>query len=656
MATKYCDHGLYGAYSAAPTWGQAQDGDGTGIGAATPSTAEIVFTGVPSSGSIFILGVAVAPTWATSADNCANLLATAINALTTTAVGPASFTTKSQVRNHVYARGPANGAPAGTCQIMTRQGSASHAGLVAFTHTLNNVSSAATVNFSGGTGGAWGWLFNPSATIWASAVAIGGYGLLAAALPYTGSLSNGDVVKVRSNKTITLNASTSTTWVMSTMGSAASPVRFDIDDGTVWPADGSTPVLTVAQVVTNNNGMNWQHSTTTFAHINCKQYASGQRNLVLQSSGNGPTTPTIVVQVGCGVRFDNIDLVCPGTPTASPGPQASASAQFATVNSRLSTSGAYGIVKNARIVQPGQAPGTSSSGPFVQGQNMSARVEFIECEVVLTAPQTAWNYAVSFFFGGSPNRLTFDSCKFTGFVSGSRLVSTGLSISSAEQAAIFKNCDLGGITLLGPNFLGNAAGELDAGTRGLFISSQYGNREFVIDRPGRMYSEWVAAKGRPTLNGKLHDGTTPWSIFAVPSTTAANIGKLSPVDMPRIGKAIPANADLTEGVRTLTLNFLLESNLSWTKQDISILLDYQQADGSPRTVDTYDPDAGALTTTTEAWSATSWNGQTWLKRAFSVTTPTAVKAGTEIGIYVRFHTSVSNDTYGVIIDPEVIVA
>ncbi len=184
------------------TWGECQDGDGTAKTAATPSTAEIVFTGVPSSGSIYVLGVVVTATWATSADNCANLLATAINALTTTAVGPASFTTRSQVRNHLYARGPANGAPAGTCQVMTRQGSADHAGLICFTHTLNNVSSAGTVNFSGGTGGAWGWLMNHASTIWPSAIAQDQYGLWASAFSYTGSVSGGDVVKVRSGKTI----------------------------------------------------------------------------------------------------------------------------------------------------------------------------------------------------------------------------------------------------------------------------------------------------------------------------------------------------------------------------------------------------------------------------------------------------------------------
>lgn len=210
--------------------------------------------------------------------------------------------------------------------------------------------------------------------------------------------------------------------------------------------------------------------------------------------------------------------------------------------------------------------------------------------------------------------------------------------------------------MLGPTYMGLGSGVLNVGMMGFYSSSQYGNREFVIDRAGKLYVEWVAAKGRPTLNAKLHDGVTPWSIYATTTATAANIGRHSPAELPRIGKAIPAGYLLAEAVRTFRLNFLLESNLSWTKQDISLLIDYIGTDDVPRTLDTYDATAGALSTdATSEWSATTWNGQTWNPKYFSVTTPVAVKAGTEVGIYVRIHTTCSADTRGVIIDPEVVI-
>lgn len=177
-----------------------------------------------------------------------------------------------------------------------------------------------------------------------------------------------------------------------------------------------------------------------------------------------------------------------------------------------------------------------------------------------------------------------------------------------------------------------------------------------MDRHGKFYVEWVQAKGRPTLTAKLHDGVTPWSIYATTTANASNIGRHTPVELPRIGKVIPTNELLTEAARTFRLNFLLESNLTWTKQDISLLIDYIGTDDVPRTLDTYDADAAALSTdATSEWSATTWNGQTWNPKYFSVTTPVSVKAGTEVGVYVRIHTTCSADTRGAIIDPEVVI-
>jgi len=641
-----------GSPEAVPVWGSAQDGDGTASTAGTPSTASIVFTGAPTTGSIAVCGVTLSPTWGASATTAADALAAAINASTTTITGPATFTTLSQLRNHLYARGPSTGAAAGTCEIMTRQ-AAAHTG-TAITHTLNNVSSSGTIAFSGGTGGCWGYLFNPVVTAWKSGVAVGGYGIWAAAVPYCGSMAAGDIVKVRSGKTITLATNSNVTWTTAAMGSAGSPVRFDIDDSSVW-SDGSSPVLKITEAHTSNSTKTWASLVATFAHINAKQYSSGQRNLVLEATGYGPTTITTSVQYGSPMRFDNIDLYCPGTPTASPGPQSSCAAQFAAANV-TSTAGVSSVMKNCRIVHPGQVPSAGSYGVIYQGSNVATRGDFVNCEFLLTAASSAWAHTTSPNTGSGSQRVLLDSCVFTGFVSGSRLISTGVGAPSIGQALFARNCSFGGITVLGPTYMSLGAGFLEVGTAGVLIASQYGYREFVIDHPGKMYIEWVQAKGRPTLNARLHDGTTAWSIFATTTAATANIGKHSTADLPRIGKAVPANADLTEGVRTFRLNFLLESNLTWTKQDISILVDYIGTDDVPRTMDTYDPDAAALSTDgTSSWSSTSWNGQTWNPKYFSVTTPVSVKAGTEVGIYVRIHTTCSADTRGAIIDPEIVI-
>lgn len=650
MAIKYCDHGAYGAYAAIPTWGAAQDGDGTAIGVGTPSTASVVFTGIPSSGSIFILGVVVTATWATSADNCANLLATAINALTTTAVGPASLTIKSQVRNHVYARGPANGAPAGTCQIMTRQASASHAGLVAFTHTLNNVSSAATVNFAGGTGGCWGYLFNHAATIWPQAVAIAGYGVWAAAMPYAGALLAGDIVKVRSNKTVALGNNPTMTTAPAAMGTLSNPIRFDIDNGTEWPADGATPVLQFNCTASAGGGYGFTFGSATsissFLHIKGVTYPSGNKNLVFSASTTGAQINIAYQNVSLNMpaRFENVEWQALGTPATT--------SSTVTATGLNNSSNAYQSASfvNCRFVWPGQSTAIINMG----NGGYSYRADFYGCEFVATAMVTAATFCIT-LFNNNTHRLLLDSCKFTGFVTGSRLFAAS-STTTGNNTAILRNCALGNVNTLGPNTLTSASGEMEAGERGVFITSQYGYHEFVYERAGRVYVEWVYAKQRPTLNATLHDGLTPWSIYAVPTTVAAQIGKHAPVEIPIICKQIPANADLVQGARTLTLNFLLESTVTWTKRDISVVLTYSNTDGTVAIFDTYDPDASALDASTASWSALAWGGLSWNRKQFQVTTPTAVLPSSQIGVVVRFHTAATADTTGVIIDPEVLVA
>ena len=155
MTNYYVQHGLYGAYSSAPSWGVAQDGDGLAMGAATPAVASLVINAVAAVGNtIAFMGLTltavasgasglnfnVGATVGAQADN----LATCINALTSL-VSAATSPQTPQARNLLYARGPTLGAPAGTLQIMTRAGSA-----------LLNQASNAAVNIT-----ATGWSARP---------------------------------------------------------------------------------------------------------------------------------------------------------------------------------------------------------------------------------------------------------------------------------------------------------------------------------------------------------------------------------------------------------------------------------------------------------------------------------------------------------------
>ena len=142
MANRWCDHGAYypNTNNTPTTFGLPQEGDGLARAASTAAgTASVIFSAVPAGGSpnITVCGVSFTAalssvTGAASADLSANALAGLING-STTAVGGSinsvsSATTVSgslpKLQNLVYARGPSAGAPAGTCQIMMRVGSA----------------------------------------------------------------------------------------------------------------------------------------------------------------------------------------------------------------------------------------------------------------------------------------------------------------------------------------------------------------------------------------------------------------------------------------------------------------------------------------------------------------------------------------------------
>ena len=652
-----------------PAWGVPQDGDGTAKTASTASaTASWTLNAATAAAgaTISVMGAVLtcvasgatnnqfnAGTGTTLIDNIVTAINRAGNTVTVAAQADGWATPK--VQDAVFARRTGN-----NLEVMTRAGSATYNGLTAMTHTGLTGTVPANPTWSGGSGGCWGYVFNHRATIWPSAVAVGAYGIWATNRPHAGVMNGGDVVKARANKTLTFANNSNVTWTMAAMGTAAAPVRFDIDDGTEWPADGSTPVFKVAGVFTSNSGLTWSHSSTTYAHIKGVKYSSGQRNLVMQAEGNGPSLPVLTLGFGGPLRFDYVDLYCPGTPTASPGPIASCMAQFKSTTSPVG-GGVGTTFYGCRIVQPGQAPAGGSGGMVNQTLNSGMLYKFIDCEFAVTAPQSAWfnGFGTAFVSSGT-QRAIFDNCLFSGFVSGSKLFigSSSSPLSGSSQSAILRNCTLGGINTYGPSMLsntGNDGGE--AGLSGVYISNQFGNREFYIERPGKLMAEWNSSKGRPYLNAKLPDGVTPWQIYAVTGTVAANMTPHGDqAELPFIKKVMPAATDLAEGARTITVNFLLESTLSWSKKDISVIVCYMATDGSINTINTYDPDGATLDSSTESWSATSWNGQTWAKKKFSVTTPLSVKEKTEVSVQIRLHTAVANDTLGVIIDPELVVA
>lgn len=653
---KYVDHGLYASHAASPTWGAAQDGDGSAIGAATSATVSIdLSAATAAAGATFvIMGATLTCVASAAAANQFNAgagatlvanLVTAINRSTNTRTciaAPHNGTswTTPKVQDTVFAR---IGTPTTTLQIMTRAGSADYNAVGTISTSGLTGGTFGPYTFSGGVSGAWGWLFNPSATAFGSAIAVMGYGVWEQQKPIAGAIAAGDLVNIRSNKTVTLLSASLYTINLSAMGSPDSPVKFVIDDSTVW-ADGANPVLRIRQTPTSNGyGFTLTGVTATHAHIKAPKYTSGN-GFILEFVTTAGYSGFVNGAIGCPATFENLTFSAPGTRAQSLGSASIVGSTYSMTADKVTR------YIGCLLEWPGQQNATLQMGNG--GYNF--RCELIDCEIKANDAAAAATSLVA-IHNNNTHRLVLDSCKFTGFVPGSRLIASATA-ATGNDTLFVRNCDFGNVNVLGPNLLTSPIGEFDAGMCGFFATSQYGTRDFVYERAGRLYAEWNYSKGRPYLNARLNDGTTPWSIFAVTANTALCVSKLCPVELPRISKIIPENVDLAEGVRTLTLNFLLESNLAaWTKQDISVLVEYQAPDGTVETLNSYDSNAGALSTSGASWSATSWNAQTWLPKTFSVVTPTSVKAGSEISIYVRLHSTVTNETWGVIIDPEIIV-
>lgn len=649
--------GTQGTPHSTPIWGVAQDGDGEAKGKAEPAMAEVVFSGVPSSGAIAVCGDVLTVTWATNANTCADNLAAAINAFSaSTIAGPSSFTMKASRRNHVYARGPSSGAPAGTCQIMTRQGSAKHNGLIAVTHTLNNVSSPASVPFSGGVSGAWGWVycFTP---MWPASYVALDYGVWGAKGVFCGAVAAGDVVHMRANRSVRgytfMGDGYAFSSTMPTIGTDAAPVTYIVDDGTVWPEDGAEPVLRVHMMGQAQTRFQLFNPGSSVVVLKAKKYSDmkyGVELLITNNTNTAFSQPEIPTVNNTRATIEGVFY----------------NLRSGTLLLRGNASQGYGVLPYApnqhiscRFAAPNQDRFVCSGGydqnwnPFVQ--------EYVDtifdCGAGSTAPHPGvFGWLTS---GGGTLLLQMDSCKFVNFVVGSRLFSPGtVGVSSQLMKAHFRNCDFGGITVLGPKLGASTPFRNTFGARGasngvMAATSQKQQDWFIDTYQG--WAAWVSTRNFPTLNAKLRDGLTPWSMQVIPAQLPGNISRLKGFETPRIAHI----NSLPTGVRTITLELGLEQTLTWNKSDIVLLVEYVDQDGEVRTISTSDVSAAPLTPSTAAWSNASGSQFTYSdsgvlyfnKFKLQITTPTPIATWTEIGAIVSVRNSVSDTTKMVFIDP-----
>lgn len=639
MANRYCDHGLYGTPVAGGTVPSAsEDGNGAAKTAAAMATLVVTFTGVPAAtGAITIAGItftAVASgatgnqfNAVTDATTCALNLRNAINASTTNALKPTGvIAATAPLRNVVNAT-----VSAGVLTVYTRC-SGSEWNSVVETSTLTNAS--ITSQWSGGSDGAWGYFFNTASLAFPTSLGAHTYGLWGSTTrPYVGSLpvagSGFGLIVMRSGKSIT--AATNVQIGADNFQPFGVSAAIIVDDGTEWPADGSTPTFNITWTIGSSN---YGFIAPIRSALLAKKYASTYGfNLTMVASGAN----SVAVFAGKARDFSGFNVSCPAGVTVT---------NKSSSDSPLETEMSH--FRECKFVNSGGSAAFFWFDATYQVNTMS--VNFSECVFSNIGNAAAHPGLIPTCSGGRRYSLYFDSCIFEDFQPASRLFISASDTRGPFQA-YFRNCDLRNVSIIGPNPLwANSVSRVMAG------STQFGNRDFFIDNMFG-FVEWNSYKSFPTLNAKLLDGVTGWSMRLIPSTTSGNNNRFQFCETPRIAKI----NSLAAGVRTLTVELAIHDSQTWDLSKVSAVIDYMDTSGNRQVIDTYDYEAGALTASTSTWSSESSgkvsfvDGTTQLhnKYKFSVVTPTAIETDTEIGVVVRCHTTVDSTVKGMFIDPEI---
>lgn len=630
MPDFYVDHGAYASnLGAAPTWGVPQEGDGSGINAATAAgTVAVVFTAnAAATNTVTVCGVVFTAVASGATGNQFNVgaaltnsidnLVAAINASTTT-VGGTVATGTPQIRNLVFARNTGGT----TLEIMMRVGSAALNG-------ANNANCAVTASgwtsstslpalFAGGSGGCWGWLMNPAAIGAGSSLAALAYGVMVAALPIcpvhasTLTAQNtptlNDAIWARTKTGITIACASNT---FPAIGTPNYSHHLVFDSNAIWTGDSGTGqvLITFATTTTDVLLRLLPNTAAQFKSVRCirkgalcfRQISSTTGNFFLapnSSSGSraaglwqgvifeqAAAVPSTVgnvrlngASVFCGIRFKDCDLIDNVARTTWSG----------AINV-TSVDGAI-IWEGGRIVNnhtAGGDPGVVVNG----GTSAGATIRLVGVQV------SGWSFGRYRVWSTTANGV------------GSELVAeacTGIQLGGYAN--------LSAADSQGPNTQTAVTTSADAG-----LGFRYEYRAGVVD--------WNpdAAPAYPTRSALLMDNATPWSLKM--DWFAATVNLLSNLVTPRLSTV----NRLASAVRTVTLDFL--TPVTVTARDVVLRLHYIGTDNLARTETTFGL-ASALTTPSNTWVGTA-SYPSHNPRRLSITTSAAIKTGTEVAVYLE---------------------
>lgn len=661
MADFYCDHGAYGLTTNrlgldAPAWGVPQEGDGSTKDAATASSvASVAFASVPTTGTISVCGVTVATTsviGAASVDAAANALATNINA-TTTAVGATVAIGLPQLRNLVFARGPSGGAPAGTCQIMMRVGSATlnHASNSSVAIATTFSAAPALVQFTGGSGGCWGWILNPVAIGAASSIAVAAYGLLRATpTVWTVTPTADDITYLRSG-TNPVIAYTVAGFTLTR--SVLWPIHIVVDTNTVWTGDSAAGVVTFNLTSSNAFGALWSSSYSTYSNVSAYQSSISclrKHALVFNTAVTGVGAIDLAPWNAAHAQIARVTGVLYADVSTGTNAAPFSNSTIGTGGGAFNANTAIFVNCTFRRVNP-----VANSVPLVitmPSNSFIARSHrFVGCNIEAnvsgaTAPPII-NLAGASSGGSSISSVqSFEGCKFTGWAAGNDkfLFTNAAPVSQQATRFVAKDCD--GLTFSNA-FAGLATSgyAFDHDTWTLLLHNPKQGGAFRYEsQSGVSDFDPDAAPAQPTFaatqpNGQRWSLRTVW--LATTDVVTRGLGYTPPV-------LRTAYLDAS-AIRTVRLELLMRSTLlsALRAGDINVLLAYTSSvDGR-----VYQQLSNALPVASSA----SWYDVPvgFTAVAYSFTTANAIAQGCEISLRLQYfgspRTAITEAIYA---DPE----
>lgn len=622
-----------------PAWGVAQDGDGKAKIAAVPAIGAVVFTQGHTSGSIGVFGVTVTPAASASATAAADNLATAINA-SATAVATGISPYLPQLRNLVFARGPAGGAPAGTCQIMTRAGSADlndTGGNTTLTQASFNGTVPTLTQFAGGASGAWGTLYNTNGTSFPSLIARYTYGIWGSSVLTGPLVVDADVVHVRAAKDIPHYNMNGAVAFGLAPASTTDTMKFVIDNSVEW-ADGANPVLRFYSVTATPAGSLTFFPSTRAVDITASyDHAAGHYGLFLD--GTGVTNNRGMVANGLGYTQINGVRV--------KGVGAFILTTFASANRAAEHTGL--------LLETNSATALVNSGATNSGANQTFN-DFVFANTGGTVPHPGIYTRNQV----GKQDVAFLNGAFKDFAVGSTLIGIQTTASSFKVS----NCDMGGVTRVHAFSKATITGQSATSATGVTVYTAVANRandgQYLIDT---MYglAEWNPLRVYPYLNARL-PSNVGWSLRMHAGLSPQLVNARTPWRAPAFSKV----NSLANGARTVTVEMCLRDTWSTDQSKLWIEVTYLDVNDKITTLSTRNAAGGSIPTSSLTWSQES-GGQViyddggillFNKHRMTVTTPVGknMKSGCEVDVTLVFAEAAANEQQMLFVDPDVGIA